>query len=145
MSDFEPLPDLDKYEAIFDRLTAEAEPFPGLPPTKFVLDADGNPQPERNVLRWARWFDTADEQRLVAKTFLGSVCVQTDFLGMNLGYAYPVPLLYETMVFGGVCDQFQRRYATREEAIAGHEETIAAVKQAEDAELEELRAGTIWP
>jgi hypothetical protein len=44
------------------------------------------------------------------------------FLGTdhNLGDYGDAPILYETMIFGGPLDQEQWRYASREEAVAGH-------------------------
>ena len=39
------------------------------------------------------------------------------------------PLVYETMIFGGVHDQWCDRYATREEALAGHNRAVNLVKQ----------------
>ena len=40
-----------------------------------------------------------------------------------------VPILWETMVFGGPLDQEQRRYHTRQEALAGHEQMVEEVKK----------------
>ena len=37
------------------------------------------------------------------------------------------PILYETMVFGGVLDQECERYYTRAEAIKGHAAMVARV------------------
>lgn len=38
------------------------------------------------------------------------------------------PILYETMVFGGEHDQLQKRYATYNEAVTGHNEIIRLIK-----------------
>ena len=37
------------------------------------------------------------------------------------------PILFETMIFGGEHDQYQERYATREEAVEGHARAVAPV------------------
>ncbi len=79
---------------------------------------------EGNVLRWAKWFGTAD--RVVKKTKVSrSVNVSTVFLGIdhnfgNLGN----PVLFETMVFGGDRDSECRRYCTWDEAVVGHDEIV---------------------
>ncbi len=78
---------------------------------------------EVDLMTWATWFETAD--RSVAQTQGWDYRVSTVFLGIDhrFGGEGP-PLVFETMVFGGVNDQDQRRYATWDEAVAGHEEIV---------------------
>lgn len=50
------------------------------------------------------------------------VRVSTKFLGIDLRFHFAgPPVLWETMIFGGRNDQFQRRYSTWAAASAGHE------------------------
>lgn len=88
----------------------------------YVLDSSGRPVAEEDVLTWARWFENADDKRIVNKTTIGSAEVSTVFLGSD--HAFDVksdaPVLYETMVFGGKMDQEMDRYSTKEEALEGH-------------------------
>lgn len=37
------------------------------------------------------------------------------------------PLVFETMIFGGEHDRYQRRYATYDDAERGHQETIEMI------------------
>jgi hypothetical protein len=91
---------------------------------KYILDGRGRPKAEPDLLAWARWFETAD--RIVCKTKNdGGPTVSTVFLGMNHNWGNGPPLLFETMIFGGEHDEYQERYATREEAIEGHERAVA--------------------
>jgi hypothetical protein len=103
-----------------------------------VPDLDENPLP------WAEWFETAD--RRVAETEVlddlvaqiavpelrpverGTSRISTVFLGLdhNHGGVGP-PILFETMVFGGPLDRECQRYATWDEAEAGHAEMVARV------------------
>jgi hypothetical protein len=92
---------------------------------KYILDANGNPVPEENLLRWGKWFETAD--RTVANDTIGAVRVSTVFLGLDHAFGGGPPMLFETMIFGGVHDEFQQRYSTREQAIAGHAQAIDLV------------------
>jgi len=71
-----------------------------------------------------------DEWR-VAKTDLpGDVFVSTVFLGLDHGFGRPgPPILFETMVFGGPMDDYQERYATWDEAEAGHERIVALARR----------------
>lgn len=53
--------------------------------------------------------------------------ISTVFLGLDHQYGSGPPILWETMVFGGVLDGFQERYATKAEALAGHQEVCRQV------------------
>ena len=46
--------------------------------------------------------------------------VSTVFLGLDHAFDGGTPLLFETMIFGGEHDEYQERYATWDEAEAGH-------------------------
>ncbi len=90
---------------------------------KYILDSNGEPQPCDNLLRWSRWFETAD--RKIAKTQISEdVEVSTVFLGLNHSFGDGPPLIYETMVFGGEHDGEMNRYSTREESLKGHKEMV---------------------
>jgi hypothetical protein len=83
-----------------------------------------------DLMEWARWLENAKGDRIVAKTKVGDAEVSTVFLGLDhrFGDDGP-PLIFETMVFGGIHDQDMERYSTWEEAEAGHKrmcEIIAA-------------------
>lgn len=94
------------------------------------------PVPECDVLAWSIWFSTAERQRLVALTRItADIHVSTLFLGLNPQESADedaLPLLFETMVFGGALTPCQRRYSTWEEAERGHAEVVHACQQALD-------------
>jgi hypothetical protein len=56
-----------------------------------------------------------------------------------LRYGDPEPLVFESMVFGGECDEMTRRYATWAEAEAGHGELVALVRSVAVATNSEAR------
>ena len=58
-----------------------------------------------DLMEWARCIENGDGQRQVAKTSEPGVDVSTVFLGIDHSYNSDRPLLFETMVFGGVHDQ----------------------------------------
>lgn len=68
---------------------------------------------------FADWM-SQDMDRHVGLTEKGDVTVSTVFLGLDHSLGAGRPLLFETMVFGGSDDQWQERYQTYEQAIAGH-------------------------
>lgn len=59
------------------------------------------------------------QNRVVAKNWVQWVEVSTIFLGATIG-TRSNPKNFETIVFGGKLDQQTRRYATWDEAAAGH-------------------------
>lgn len=122
----------------------------------FKVDENWNHILVRDVLEWARWFETANRQ--VERTEIGEVFVSTVFLGVchcspQLDGETTYDNLFETMVFGppdliaylskahvGDCTSIfskffgggrdiQLRYRTVTEARAGHAEMVRYVQQ----------------
>ena len=71
---------------------------------------------------WGKWMDKTNGS--VNKTKKGNISVSTVFLGIDHSYgteqAGQKPILFETMIFGGLHDGYMERYCTWEEAEAGH-------------------------
>lgn len=94
----------------------------------YILNADGEPEACEDVLTWAHWMGTAD--RHVAQDLDEGtgpddpkrIRVSTVFLGIDHDFfGSGIPVLWETMVFGGLLDGEQRRYQSRAEALRGHQ------------------------
>lgn len=84
------------------------------------------PVPCDDRSEWGKWSDTAD--RRVEQTEIDGVFISTVFLGIDHNFiGRGPPILFETMVFGGALDEEQRRYATWDEAVAGHAAMVARV------------------
>lgn len=82
----------------------------------------------KDVLEWARWFETA--KRHVAKDDVGKIRVSTVFLGIDHNFAGGTPILFETMIFGSKKHEgYQERYCTWQEAEEGHKRALKLVKQ----------------
>ena len=84
---------------------------------KYILDGKA-PVVCDDLMEWAEWMETAD--RKVAAAEKGEVRVSTVFLGLDHAHMDSVPMLFETMIFGGEHDQYQERFSTWHEAEAGH-------------------------
>lgn len=97
---------------------------------KYILDANGNIKEEPDIERWGKWFEVGE--RVIDKTTVGDAEVSTVFLGLDHSFNGGVPILFETMIFGGKHDSYQERYATKELAQKGH-----------DTIVEKLRNGTL--
>jgi len=93
----------------------------------YVLDDDGRPKAVSDVIEWGKWY--ADPRRQVADTMIGDVRISKVFLGLDHSFHdCGPPVLWETMVFGGVLNGEQDRYTSRDAAVAGHAETVQRVR-----------------
>jgi hypothetical protein len=86
--------------------------------------------------RWSAWFEFHYHERIVARTVVQEgVEVSTVFLGLDHNYSQTgPPILFETMVFGGLCDGDMDRYAAMDESRQGHWAMVNRVKRAEAGE-----------
>lgn len=89
---------------------------------KFILNEKGEPMPCHDLYEWGVWFET--NSRIVEQTFFKDIKVSTVFLGMDHGWHDGPPVLWETMIFGGKHDQYQKRYTSLADAKAGHREAL---------------------
>jgi hypothetical protein len=101
---------------------------------KYIL-VDNVPTKCEDPLEWAKWMEAHNADRIVKRTTFSlegeeDILVSTVFLGLDHSFTGEGPaLLYETMIFGGPLDQHTWRYATRAEALIGHDEAVTAVEQ----------------
>lgn len=108
---------------------AEAEADHGARRPYYALGVDGEPVHVPDVLVWAAWFETAD--RIVARTAVGAGCVSTVFLGIDHNFYGGPPLLWGTMTFDVPGLQHaERRYASRDDALLGHEAAVCNARLA---------------
>lgn len=97
---------------------------------KYYILENKKIKPIADLLEWGRWFEKK-ENRIVDQTREGDVLISTVFLGLDHRFSYDEsapPLVFETMIFGGPHDQFQERYCTWDEAVAGHNRAIEKVR-----------------
>ena len=76
-------------------------------------------------MRWARWFETWN--RRVASTHIAHIHISTVFLGLDHSFGDGLPLLFDTMIFDGMDDEYQTRCSTWDEALVQHQEAVAKV------------------
>jgi hypothetical protein len=83
----------------------------------YILDEDKNPV-ETTMDHWALAYENFEKCRRVARHERGKEVVSTVFLGIDHNFlGEGPPIVFETMSFP---DEFQERYATWNEALAGH-------------------------
>jgi hypothetical protein len=93
---------------------------------KYIL-VDGEPQACDDLMTWGQWFETHRTERILQQDHIGDVKVSTVFLGLDHSFGEGPPLLWETMIFGGVHDSYTDRYSTAAEALEGHRVALALV------------------
>jgi hypothetical protein len=100
-------------------------PTPGPRPNYFwIIDANHNVRCVDTMEEWTEYFESGT--RIIARTGDDHIRVSTVFLGLNHNWkGHGPPILFETMIFGGEHDDYQVRYATYDEAIAGHQAAVA--------------------
>jgi hypothetical protein len=92
----------------------------------YILDGK-TPRATADIYEYAE-FSAKFSKRIVKKThFPDGVQVSTIFLTCEAGKRDGMPVLFETMVFGGDHDEYTERYCTWDEAEAGHEATVQMI------------------
>lgn len=96
------------------------------------FDRQGKPL---TLMQWATKMEDRAYKR-VAFDHVGTgkrkVSVSTVWLGLDHNFSSKgPPVIFETMVFGGVMDQEQERYCTEAEAVAGHKAMLVKVEYAQ--------------
>ena len=82
----------------------------------------------KGPVRWREYFAwqrTNPETRVASTALTEEIWISTVFLGMDHSFSGSgPPLLFETRIFGGPSDKFQKRCSTWEEAEALHAEAV---------------------
>lgn len=79
---------------------------------------DKHPVPV-DMLQAAKWLSEINNKR-IAFTEIRGIQISTVFLGLDHSFMSDIPVLFETMVFGGTLDNEGERYYTYQEAEEGH-------------------------
>ena len=95
---------------------------------------EGQPVPANDANEWAQWCLTHRAERLVAEEWVGEALVCTSFLGIDVNLLGAIPILWETVVWGGKYDKYVRRCASRKEAERGHRETVRMLRRGDVGE-----------
>lgn len=106
----------------------------GLGPRYF--DRAGNP------ITLGRWMDLMHDwdYKRVRLDLIGDARVSTVWLGLDHRLLFGPPLIFETMISSfadGEFDDYQERYSSEPEAIAGHEQLVRVLREAQH-QLERL-------
>lgn len=86
-----------------------------------------------DVIAWGRQFQ--GRERIIAKTRIGEAEVSTVFLCIDHGFGTGLPILFETMVFGGTLHETQDRCTTYDGAEALHKQICEDVRSVRASEV----------
>lgn len=94
--------------------------------SEYYILKDGVPVP-CDLMTWAKSFEEDRDANRIGLYEDNGIRVSTVFLGLNHNFGPGDPILFETMIFGGEHDEYQDRYCTLEQAMAGHAKAVAMV------------------
>ena len=80
-------------------------------------------------IAWAEAFENGDARRVAFDQVAPGFEVSTVFLGLDHRFGNGPPLLFETMVFDDYGGGDQWRYSTWAEAVQGHNQAVAQLKE----------------
>jgi hypothetical protein len=94
----------------------------------YILDNNNNPI-AKPTLEAVKWVEDNNHRRVVKQEHIGDIFISTVFLGLDHSWNSDIPVLWETMIFGGEHDQYQERYTSHEDALEGHEKALELVNK----------------
>jgi hypothetical protein len=97
---------------------------------RYTLDAAGRPTPASNVEEWDAFISNLD-QRIVARSLVTDLSVDTYFTGVSLG---DPPMLWQTDVHTLSDGIFTKTYASLREAQEGHVAIVTLLLKEESEE-----------
>lgn len=107
---------------------------------KYILDKNGKPKAEPDLMKWAAWFESTvgTKARVLDYTEIplknGMVSISTVFLGLDHNFVdigKGKPVLWETMIFGSkhkALKEYQVRYTAVSNAKKGHKYSVGFAK-----------------
>ncbi|MBP90956.1 MAG: hypothetical protein CMJ64_30315 [Planctomycetaceae bacterium] len=84
---------------------------------------------QASYFEYAAWIET--NNRRIDFSQIGDVEIVSEFRGVDHSDDADPPLLFETIVSGGVLDGLKWQYSTLGEVKRGHHEAVAEVKAAD--------------
>jgi hypothetical protein len=94
----------------------------------YILNKNNKPVP-KPALEASMWLDKNDHRRTLKRDEIGDILVSTVFLGLDQAWNSDIPVLWETMIFGGEHDQYQERYTSHKDALEGHKKALKLVNK----------------
>jgi hypothetical protein len=94
----------------------------------YILNENNKPI-RSTIVDCEEWLEKNPERKAVRQETIGDIFVSTVFLGLDHAWNSGIPVLWETMIFGGEHDQYQERYSSYEDALEGHQIALNLVNK----------------
>ena len=94
----------------------------------YILDENNKPI-RSTIVDCGKWLEENPERKAVKQEHIDDVYISTVFLGLDHAWNSDIPVLWETMIFGGEHDQYMDRYTSIEDALEGHQTALNLVKE----------------
>lgn len=95
----------------------------------YILDNNNKPIRSTSITEAADWMENNPQRKVVKQEHIGDVYISTVFLGLDHSWNSDIPVLWETMIFGGEYDQYQDRYTSYKDALEGHKKALELVNK----------------
>lgn len=92
----------------------------------YILDSNNKPV-AKPTLEVAEWLQNNQDRKIIKQEHIGDIFISTVFLGLDHAWGSNIPVLWETMIFGGEHDQYQERYTSYEDALEGHKKALTLI------------------
>jgi hypothetical protein len=93
----------------------------------YKLDENNKPVQASDIHDYLELSENSPLSKPIAQEHVGSIFISTVFLGLDHSWNSEIPILWETMIFGGEHDQYQERYTSYEDALEGHKVALNLV------------------
>jgi hypothetical protein len=99
----------------------------------YILTADNQPVAV-SVREASKWIEENPTKKQIGFDILqdengNEISVSTVFLGLDHSWDNQGLILWKTMIFGGINDEYEERYNSYEDALEGHQRAIDLIKK----------------
>ena len=88
----------------------------------------GEPIKAKSSKHYHYWSSNS-KYKCVKQEHIDDIFISTVFLGLDHSLGSNIPVLWETMIFGGEHDQYQERYTSYKDAFEGHQLALNVVNK----------------
>ena len=94
----------------------------------YILDKNNKPI-RSTIVDYGKWLQENPEKKAVKQEHIGDIFISTVFLGLDHAWFSDIPVLWETMIFGGEHDRYMDRYTSHEDSLEGHQAALTLVNK----------------
>jgi len=106
---------------------------------KYIL-VGHEPVAEPDLIVWTKWCKKSNRVIKNEKFEGRGMAVKTVFLVLDHSFEDgTTPIVFETMVFGGEFDGWQRRYCTWQQSVVGHDDCVASLLAGKPLDLHVIK------